>query len=250
MGMQRISLPLSDDDKSKRVYTEGELAHCEAHGACCNCGACCWAHEIDGMPAPGAQLGDIAIGNDGQPLTMKKIAGEFCPHLGQDETGGLACSIYASPHKPGVCNEWTGDRGGAYRRMLEAVFLHLTAPPSTASIEQATFLAAKNVFMLLKRKPGRAFDGPPPVHDAMLETAGDVLRVAIRYVQHLSHLDDGLFRRLGLPQLLQYARRYDANMMREILRGLWFAGFSREHPMQLAFVQTYFEPDEQAMIWA
>lgn len=249
MGMQRISLPVHNN-APQHTFDDDALRACESAGACCKCGACCWAHEIDAMPAPGAQLGDIAMGNDGQPLTMKKIAGEFCPHLGQDEEGGLACAIYASPHKPGVCNEWTGNRGGAYRRMLEAVFMHLTSPPSAASIEQAAFLAANNVFALLRRKPGRAFDGPAPSRDAMIETAGDVVRIAIRYVQDLSHLDHGLFRRLGLPQLLQYARQHDASMIKEIIRGLRFADFSREHPVQVAFVETYFEPDEQAMIWA
>lgn len=249
MSMQRISLAVLNDT-THRTFRADELSRCESAGECCKCGACCWAHEIDDMPMPGEQLGEILLDVQGQPQTMKKIAGEFCPHLGEDEQGGLACSIYGSPHKPRACNEWTGNRAGGYRRMLQAVFESVTFPPSIASIEQATLLAAKNVFALLKRKPGREFNSLQPVRNVMLETAGDVLRVAIRYVKDLSHTDAVLFESLGLPKILEYARRDDEHMMKEIIRGLRFTGFTKEHALQRAFVEMFFTPDEQSLIWA
>ncbi len=247
MPLTRISLPMTDD-RPGHAFTRDELAGCEASGTCCRCGACCWAHEIEGMPAPGDEPGALLLVN-GKPVKGRKEAGELCPHLAQDDEGRLSCSIHDSPHRPQACGEWIGNGVHGYRRMLAAAFTCVTAPPSVQSVHEAALLVERNVFALLDRKPGRAFDGPQPVPGALLETPGDVIRVAVRYVGQLGVFDEAAFARLGVGALLEHFRRYEPELMADVVRGLRFACFSYENPLHRRFVETYLAP-EQEQVWA
>jgi hypothetical protein len=234
-----------------RVVSDTDLRQCERKGACCDCSACCWAFDVEDVPVADGAPGTMKLDASGKPVTYTKPGGEYCPHLQirPGDEGRFGCAIYDSPHKPSACGTWVGHQRGNYKNLLYALFLRATqVPHGLVTVMQLKLLIQTNAVGLLRGNPFDPQTKDKPSPESILASTSDFILAITRYVWTLNVFDEEIFTFLGISPFLEAVRR-DPRSMRKIVTALKTLRFDPDIPAHRTFIETYFEPHEQAEIW-
>jgi hypothetical protein len=183
-----------------------ELEKCQTTGECCQCGMCCIAYSVRGIPS---------VPGDPDSVTTDKARGERCPQLDFDATGRAICLVQhakATNQSLFTCDVWRGnirDRFiGTLFEDLESVALERILWPtsrdeaelyeravqggriSTHTLESGRQFLAEGYTPLL---PGREGRGQHPLVEFL-----------VRYLKMHEYWPEHLFTAMHVGALLEF----------------------------------------------
>lgn len=95
--------------EGKHIFDAEELARCADKGECVQCGLCCVAYPIPGMPLTVPEsVSDAAVKLEYKGGMMP------CWHLQETSEGRFQCAAHEAKGHPELraCRDWQGNRGG------------------------------------------------------------------------------------------------------------------------------------------